>query len=97
MPENIIKSNRLVTLKYRDSKSLEKILKLFLENTDYLFWKKSDIFIILNLFNLRKEKAHLNKKGLTDIVNLIYDLPNNYKQSQMYWLDLIKKLYENKK
>ena len=49
LPKNIVKhkNNRLVTLKYRDSKSLEKILNLFLENTNYLFWKKSDICLQL--------------------------------------------------
>ena len=47
--KNIVKhkNNRLVTLKYRDSKSLEKILNLFLENTNYMFRKKSDILIIV--------------------------------------------------
>ena len=56
LPKNIVKhkNNRLVTLKYRDSKSLEKILNLFLENTNYLFWKNSNIFIILQIFNLKK-------------------------------------------
>ena len=83
LPKNIVKhkNNRLVTLKYRDSKSLEKILNLFLENTNYLFWKKSDICLqLLSATNIadKKDKVHVkHKKGLTDIVNLIYDLPNH--------------------
>lgn len=77
-------------LKYRDSKSLEKILNFILENTNYLFWKKSDINIIYKIFNLKKDTVYVrDKKGLTEIINLIYDLPNNYKNSKNYWLDLI--------
>ena len=37
-----------------------------------------------------------HKKDLTDIVNLIYDLPNHYKKSKIYWLDQINKFYDNK-
>ena len=77
-------------LKYRYSKSLEKILNFILENTNYLFWKKSDINIIYKIFNLKKDKVYVrDKKGLTELINLIYDLPNNYKNSKNYWLDLI--------
>ena len=86
----IQKNNKLVMLKYRDSKSLEKILNFILENTNYLFWKKSDINIIYKIFNLKKDTVYVrDKKGLTEIINLIYDLPNNYKNSKNYWLDLI--------
>lgn len=99
LPKNYLihKNNKIVILKYRDSKSLEKILNLFLENNNYLFWKKSDIYIIYIIFTLKKDKVYVrDKKGLTEIINLIYDLPNNYKNSKIYWLDLINKFYDNK-
>lgn len=99
LPKNYLihKNNKIVILKYRDSKSLEKILNLFLENNNYLFWKKSDIYIIYKIFTLKKDKVYVrDKKGLTEIINLIYDLPNNYKNSKIYWLDLINKFYDNK-
>ena len=40
-----------------------------------------------------KNKGHLTKNGLKQIVNLLYGMPNKYKKPKEFWLDLIDKRY----
>jgi len=39
-----------------------------------------------------KKKAHLTKDGLTQIVEILYNVPNNYIKSKESWLELIKEI-----
>jgi len=48
------------------------------------FLKKSHLFM--------KKKAHLTKDGLTQIVEILYNVPNNYIKSKESWLELIKEI-----
>lgn len=41
--------------------------------------------------SLFSNKSHLTKEGLTQIINILYNVPNKYNKYKDYWLELIEK------
>jgi hypothetical protein len=85
----IYTNSNLIFLKCSGSYVFKKILPLFQENKQLLFWKESQVKLGLNIGQLVENKNHLTKEGLKQIIEILYSVPNNYSKSKDYWLNLI--------
>jgi hypothetical protein len=79
----------MVILKYSGNIVFNKILPLLIENKQWLFWKESQISLALTVASFFKNKAHLTKDGLIQLINILYDAPNNYTKPKDFFCKLI--------
>lgn len=82
-------SSGMLTLQYKGLVVLKKILVLFNNNIEFLFWRKSLVLMATNIKKMVEDKTHLTKAGKIQIVNMLYSKPNYYKKSKDFWLQLI--------
>jgi hypothetical protein len=84
-------SNNMITLKFSGNTVFNDILPIFENNKNWLFWKEPQIQLALTIKNIFINKEHLTKLGLTQLVNILYSVPNAYKKPLDFWLKLIDK------
>jgi hypothetical protein len=67
------------------------IFCFYLKNIQWFFWKENQILTASIIASLFSNKTHLSKEGLTQIIDILYSVPNKYTKPKDYWLQLIEK------
>ena len=90
-PQIYIRKSGMIGLQYTGETVLKSIMPFLAEYQDWLFWKKNQFINAQKIIAIIKNNDHLTKKGLKQIVNLLYDMPNKNLSPKEFWMDLIDK------
>jgi hypothetical protein len=81
----------MIGLQYTGETVFKYIMPFLAEYQDWLFWRENQFINAQNIIAIFKNNGHLNKEGLKQIVNLLYDMPNKYLKPKEFWMYLVDK------
>ena len=85
-------SGHLIHLDIEGILNIEKLLKLFIQNSNYWFWKKRDYLALKKTLILMKLSASSWQKGKEILLNKLY-LDFKYDKPLSYWQNIIISYY----
>lgn len=88
-------SGHLIYFEIEGILNIEKLLKLFIQNSDYWFWKKKDYLILKKSLLLMKLSASSWQQGKEILLNKLY-LNFKYEKPFSYWHNIIISYYSKK-
>ena len=88
-------SGHLIYLNIEGISNMEKLLKLFIQNSDYWFWKKRDYLALKKTLLLMKISASSWQKGKEILLNKLY-LNFKYDKPLSYWQNIMISYYGKK-
>ena len=90
-PQIYIRKSGMIGLQYTGETVFKYIMPFLAEYQDWLFWRENQFINAQNIIAIFKNNGHLNKEGLKQIVNLLYDMPNKYLKPKEFWMYLVDK------
>jgi hypothetical protein len=85
-------SGHLICLKIEGISNIEKLLKVFIKNSNYWFWKKRDYLFLKKTLLLMKLSASSWQKGKEVLLNVLY-LNFKYEKPISYWYNILVSYY----
>lgn len=90
-PQISERKSGMIDLVYSGKIVFEIIVPFLNKYQDWLFWRKNQFINAQKIAVVYKDKGHLTKDGLINVIDLLYSVPNKYLKPKEYWINLIEK------
>jgi hypothetical protein len=85
----------MIGLEYTGETVYKYIMPFLNDHFEWLFWRKKQFVNTQKIATIFKDKGHLKKEGLEQIISLLYDMPNKYSKPKEFWIDLLEKRFSS--